>query len=95
MKAQNKIENDTDLDEFTEYVLNPANNESIEEVTSNSIITKNMIISIGKGMRSKVENRVIEIVNGELEYVAEESKHIQKYYKTITQQKQDLVINLK
>lgn len=69
MKIKEKIENLSDLDEFTSYILNPNNNEHIEHINFPAYFeTTNMIININSKIKNEVFVRLNEIINGELEY---------------------------
>lgn len=84
-KIKDSISSLLDLDDFTDYILNPESKDALVELNDNSFITEKLIVTYPKQLSKEVEERILDIVNGEIVWV-EEIPEIQKNEKTIVVQ---------
>ena len=69
-KVRDRIESLEDLDLFTSYIIDPQNEETIVEfVIGKEIVTNKMIVSYDKKIMKEVEERVQDLIQGNIEYV--------------------------
>lgn len=66
-KTRDHITTLEELDDLTEYLLDPKSKDSIIELSTSSIETDKLIITFPSKIAKNVETRVLEILNGELE----------------------------
>ena len=69
MKIKDSINSLEDLDEFTSYVLDPKSNDNITDIGYGSFETEKMSLNVRKGLEKQVQERLLEIVRGELEFI--------------------------
>lgn len=67
-KLKDSISTIAELDELTEYLLDKRNGDSIIEKTDSYIETEKLVVSFSRSIAKAVEERVMDIVNGDLEY---------------------------
>jgi len=76
-KIEDSINTLEDLDEFTNYILNPENQDSIIEVCDPTHVeTDKLYVHINSMIRKSAFERMLEIVTGELEYTGEENSEL-------------------
>lgn len=68
-KLKDSISTIAELDELTDWLLDKRNGDSIIEKTDSYIETEKLIVSFSRGIAKAVEERVMDILNGELEWV--------------------------
>lgn len=84
MKNRDSISTLAELDELTEWLLNPANKEAIIELSESTIETETMMISFSKGIAKAVEERVMDIINGTYYTASKKLYDIKKNYTIIS-----------
>ena len=79
-KIEDSINTLEDLDEFTNYILNPVNQDSIIEVCDPTHVeTEKLYVHISSSVKSAAFERMIDIVTGAIEYCEEdESSNVEE-----------------
>ena len=74
-KIEDSINTLEDLDEFTNYILNPENQDSIIEVCDPTHVeTEKLYVHISSSVKSAAFERMIDIVTGVIEYCEEDEE---------------------
>jgi DNA polymerase elongation subunit (family B) len=70
-KTTDTITTIEELDELTEYLVNPVNNDTIIEISDSHVETDKLIISFNGSIAKEAVIRMTDIVMGEIEWVEE------------------------
>lgn len=68
-KLKDSISSIAELDELTEYLLDKRNEDCVVSYGNGVVETEKLIVSFSKSIFKAVEERVMDILNGELEWV--------------------------
>lgn len=83
-KIEDSINTLEDLDEFTNYILNPENQDSIIEVCDPTHVeTEKLYVHISSSIKNVAFERMIDIVTGAIEYCEEEDSSNVEEKKTL------------
>ena len=68
-KISDSITTVEELDELTNYLVDPKTTDSIVEIATNYVETEKMIVTFSSGVAKEAEQRMIDVVSGEIEWV--------------------------
>jgi hypothetical protein len=68
-KVDDYINNLQDLEDFTKYILNKSNKDSIVKINADSFETEVFIIKINSSLINETKQRLMDIVNDNLDFL--------------------------